>query len=58
MNEAGQVLNPGEVISYDGLSFHVERVEKRRVMRVRLEVTEKKEEPQEVNAANSAGRVN
>jgi CBS domain containing-hemolysin-like protein len=56
MNEAGQVLNPGEVISYDGLSFHVERVEKRRVMRVRLEVTEKKEQPQEVNAANTAGR--
>jgi len=27
-------------------------------MRVRLEVTEKIEEPQEVNAANTAGRVN
>src|SRR5262249_29838965 len=40
MTEAGHVLKPGEVVKYDGLVFHVERVEKRRVMRVRLEILE------------------
>jgi CBS domain containing-hemolysin-like protein len=40
MNEAGRVLKPGEVVRYNGLLFHVERVERRRVMRVRLELTE------------------
>jgi CBS domain containing-hemolysin-like protein len=56
MTEAGQVLKPGEEISYDGLSFHVERVEKRRVMRVRLEIRERS--PEETDVANSAGRSN
>src|SRR5690349_11969627 len=40
MTEAGHVLKPGEVVTYDGLVFHVERVEKRRVMRVRMEILE------------------
>lgn len=40
MTEAGHVLKPGEVVTYDGLVFHVERVEKRRVMRVKLEILE------------------
>src|SRR5919206_4268832 len=40
MTEAGHVLQPGEVVKHDGLLFHVERVERRRVMRVRLEPTE------------------
>jgi CBS domain containing-hemolysin-like protein len=38
MTEAGHVLKPGEVVKYDGLVFHVERVEKRRVMRIKLEI--------------------
>ncbi|HET7288575.1 MAG TPA: hemolysin family protein [Pyrinomonadaceae bacterium] len=38
MTEAGRVLKPGEVIQHDGLVFKVERVEKRRVMRVKLEI--------------------
>jgi CBS domain containing-hemolysin-like protein len=38
MTEAGHVLKPGEVVQHDGLVFKVERVEKRRVMRVKLEV--------------------
>ena len=38
MTEAGHVLKPGEVVQYDGLVFKVERVEKRRVRRVRLEI--------------------
>src|SRR5689334_936809 len=40
MTAAGHVLKPGEVVTYDGLVFHVERVEKRRVMRVRMEIQE------------------
>jgi CBS domain containing-hemolysin-like protein len=40
MTEAGHVLQPGEVIKHDGLLFHIERVERRRVMQVRLEKTE------------------
>ncbi|HET9710967.1 MAG TPA: hemolysin family protein, partial [Pyrinomonadaceae bacterium] len=38
MTEAGHVLKPGEVVQRDGLVFRVERVEKRRVMRVKLEI--------------------
>ena len=47
MTEAGHVLKPGEVVQRDGLIFKVERVEKRRVMRVRLEIVQK--EVEEVN---------
>ncbi len=38
MTEAGHVLQPGEVVQHDGLVFEVERVEKRRVMRVKLAI--------------------
>ncbi|HYK19730.1 MAG TPA: hemolysin family protein, partial [Pyrinomonadaceae bacterium] len=38
MTEAGHVLKPGEVVQHDGMIFKVERVEKRRVMRVKLEI--------------------
>src|SRR5215207_4595267 len=38
MTEAGHVLKPGEVVQHDGLVFKIERVEKRRVRRVRLEI--------------------
>jgi len=41
MNVAGHVLQPGETIDHDGLRFHVERVERRRLVRVRLELPEK-----------------
>ena len=46
MTEAGHILKPGEVVQHDGLVFKVERVEKRRIMRVRLEIhqTEGEEE--------------
>jgi CBS domain containing-hemolysin-like protein len=40
MTEAGHVLQPGEAVKYNGLLFHVESVERRRVMRVRLEKQE------------------
>jgi len=38
MTEAGHVLKPGEVVQHDGLVFMIERVEKRRVRRVKLEI--------------------
>ena len=57
MTEAGQVLKPGEVIKYDGLIFHVERVEKRRVLRVRLEIPSAKPEEAEGGIANTAGQA-
>jgi CBS domain containing-hemolysin-like protein len=55
MTEAGHVLKPGEVVQYDGLVFKVERVEKRRVRRIRLEIvqTEGEEVPNESNRAHS-----
>jgi len=40
MTEAGHVLKPGEEVQHDGLVFKVERVEKRRVRRVKLEITQ------------------
>jgi magnesium and cobalt exporter, CNNM family len=39
MTEAGHVLKPGEIVRYNGLSFQIERVERRRVMRVSLELS-------------------
>ena len=43
MTEAGHVPQPGEMIEHDGLKFHVEKVERRRVLRVRLELPERDE---------------
>lgn len=43
MTAAGHILEPGEVIRHDGLLFHIERVERRRVISVRME---KSEEPE------------
>ena len=40
MTEAGHVLKPGEVVQHDGLVFKVERVEKRRIRRVKLEIVQ------------------
>jgi CBS domain containing-hemolysin-like protein len=36
MTQAGHVLSPGEIIEYNGLRFEIDRVEKRRVISVRL----------------------
>lgn len=55
MTQAGHVLKPGEVVQYDSLVFKVERVEKRRVMRVKLELvqTDGEEATDELNRARS-----
>ncbi len=44
MTIAGHVLQSGEVIERDGLRFHIEKVERRRLVRVRLEKSETKAE--------------
>ena len=43
MTEAGHVLKPGDRVNYNGLSFEVDRVERRRVISVRLELPAGKE---------------
>ena len=48
MTEAGHVLKQGETVKYNGLVFQVDRVERRRVMRVQLEILKQDE------AANAA----
>lgn len=55
MTEAGHVLQPGEVVKHDGLLFHIERVERRRIASVRLEKVEAQEEqPDKESAVGSA----
>lgn len=57
MTVAGHVLKPGEVVQRDGLVFKVERVEKRRVMRVKLEIVQTNgegEEKDELDRARSS----
>jgi CBS domain containing-hemolysin-like protein len=56
MNEAGHVLQPGEVVKHDGHLFHIERVERRRVIRVRLEKTEEAAAAGETEEAKAANR--
>src|SRR5207244_4450618 len=41
MSVAGHVLQPGEVIEHEGLRFVIEKVERRRLLQVRLELPEK-----------------
>lgn len=54
MTVAGHVLKPGEIVNHNGLVFRVERVERRRVMRVGLELPEEKVES-ESEAADRVG---
>ncbi len=43
MTAAGHVLQPGEIIEHDSLRFRVEKMERRRLLSVRLELLEQKE---------------
>ena len=54
MTEAGHVLQPGEVIETDGLKFIVEKVERRRLLRVQLELPE---QPTELKSGETEGAV-
>jgi len=58
MTAAGHVLKPGEVVEHNGLVFKIERVERRRVVRVKLTIpVESDEEVAEPTAegARAAG---
>ena len=55
MTVAGHVLKPGEIVRYNGLEFRIERVERRRVMRVSLELGEKQQEAEGVTASGGIG---
>jgi CBS domain containing-hemolysin-like protein len=58
MTAAGHVLEPGEVVQHDGLSFRVEQVKRRRVISVRLQKNEAAEPlaGETSNNGNSAGQ--
>ncbi|HEY0429628.1 MAG TPA: hemolysin family protein [Pyrinomonadaceae bacterium] len=45
MAEAGQILNEGESVQFNGHVFKVEKVDKRRILRVRMEKNEKSASP-------------
>ncbi|HEU5239493.1 MAG TPA: transporter associated domain-containing protein, partial [Pyrinomonadaceae bacterium] len=44
MSVAGHILQPGEIIEYDGLRFEIEKVERRRLLQVLLQLPEKRVE--------------
>jgi len=54
MSVAGHVLQPGEEIEHEGLRFVIEKVERRRLLRVRLELPEKKVDTNATETANAA----
>lgn len=54
MSVAGHVLQPGEVIEADGLKFVVEKVERRRLLKVTLELSERKTEVEPAESAPAA----
>jgi CBS domain containing-hemolysin-like protein len=49
MSESGQILNEGDVVPYNGHSFRIEKVEKRRVLSVRMFTTAPAEEADPVS---------
>src|SRR6185312_1638284 len=56
MHEAGHILKPGEKIEYNGIVFEVDRVERRRVITVRLQVpVTAKPAASEAEGARAAG---
>jgi putative hemolysin len=54
MTVAGHVLQPGEVIEHNGLRFTVEKVERRRLLEVRLQLPEKEPEARVLESAQAA----
>lgn len=43
MAESGQILTEGETVPFNGHTFYIEQVDKRRILKVRMEKTEKSE---------------
>ena len=53
MTEVGHIPKQGEVVTYDGLVFHIDRVEKRRVMRVKLDILESENNDEQTSVAKT-----
>jgi len=54
MSVAGHVLQSGEEIEHEGLRFVIEKVERRRLLRVRLELPENRVDTNATETANAA----
>jgi CBS domain containing-hemolysin-like protein len=54
MTQAGHVLSPGEIIEHNGLTFEIDRVERRRVISVRLKLPTDLTAPQTLETAEGA----
>src|SRR6185295_8329862 len=54
MTQAGHVLKPGEVIQYNAIQFEIDRVERRRVVSIRLRLPKEPEAEQAGDAPESA----
>lgn len=55
MTEAGHVLQPGDIVHYNSIEFEVDRVEKRRVISVRLKIPNNATTPPGEKAKADAG---
>jgi CBS domain containing-hemolysin-like protein len=56
MRTAGHVLEAGEVVQYDGFLFRIERVERRRIVNVRMERAEEAEDQSLEANGNGTGQ--
>jgi len=56
MTEAGHILKPGDKIPYNNIMFEVDRVERRRVMTVKLKLPAN-EKPEAAEAVNETARA-
>jgi CBS domain containing-hemolysin-like protein len=56
MTEAGHVLKPGDKVNYNGIKFEVDRVERRRVIAVKLEMPAE-EKPRTAESASQGARA-
>jgi CBS domain containing-hemolysin-like protein len=54
MTQAGHVLNPADIVEYNGLTFEVDRVERRRVISISLKLPEASAEPEFLETAEGA----
>ena len=53
MTAAGHVLRPGEVVRHNGLVFQVDRVDRRRIVRIKLELPPEEREVETAQPADS-----
>jgi CBS domain containing-hemolysin-like protein len=57
MTEAGHMLKPGDKVNYNGLTFEVDRVERRRVITVRLELSAVDQQTPNAEPASEGARA-